>query len=77
MAIYLTARLSGSRGFGPVGASTLQSALSKMKGWLQLQTGQSNLTTFSTMQYPKLFRTMSRVADLDARRPLAKRLPPI
>ena len=68
MGLYLVARLSGSRGFGPVGVSTLQATLSKLKSWLQRETGEAvYMTIFSSMSYPLLFRVMSRVADIDAR----------
>jgi hypothetical protein len=62
MARYLAARLAGSRGSGPVQASTLRSSLSQLKSWLIRETGTGSFNrVFSTMSYPKVFKALDKV----------------
>ena len=67
MGQYLVARLAGSRGHGTVGYTTLVGMLSKLKSWLQKETGKGAFCrTFSVMSYPKVFKTLSRIHEHDA-----------
>ena len=61
MALYLTDRLSGSRGFGRVQASTLEATLSRFNSWLTNRGAGGPNPVLSTLAYPNFFTTVRRV----------------